>query len=1431
MKKILGLDLGTTSIGWALVNEAEDQNEKSSIVKLGSRVVHYGDNLVKLDKSGKVSASLEPEKDFISGKGLSPNADRTKSRGMRRSLQRYKLRRDKLIEVLKENKIITDDALLSEQGNYSTFKTYENRSNAATGKIDLVDFAKILLMINKKRGYKSSRKAKGQDEGQLIDGIEVAKQLYESGLTPGQFAFQLLQVGKKYIPDFYRSDLQSEFDKIWDFQKQFYAELLTDANREKINKLSKTLTRDFFQRTLKIDLAEIKGKDDKKLKPYEWRSLSISKQMSINELAFVFTEINSQISNSSGYLGAISDRSKELIFNNLTVGQYLHNQIKQSPHARLKRQVFYRQDYLDEFNVIWEEQVKHYKALTSELKTEIRDIIIFYQRKLKSQKGQINFCEFESKRIEIEIDGKKKIKTVGARVCPKSSPLFQEFKIWQILNNIEVTRKKTREKRTLELEEKQKLFEELSIKNKMSKAEALRLLFDKPSELDLNYKDIEGNRTNAALFEAYKKIAEASGHEIDFETLDAANIISTIKSIFETLGINTSILSFDSSLEGDEFERQPLFLLWHLLYSYEDDNSKTGNEKLLALLKAKYNFTKEYALIIDNVTFQDDYGSLSSKAIRKILPYLMEGNTYDAACTYAGYNHSKSLTKKEKETKPLEDKLEILSKNSLRNPIVEKILNQMVNVVNAVIHEYKKPDEIRIELARELKKSADERKELAESNIKSKDDHEKYRKTLKEEFGLSYVNRKDIIKYKLYLELQGNGYKTLYSNTYISPEQLFSKEIDIDHIIPQAKLFDDSFSNKTLELKSHNIEKADRTAYEYVKDKYGDEGLEQYKQRVENLYKPAKKRENEGNESKSKDTRISKTKYTKFLMLGTEIPSGFIDRDIRDTQYIAKKAKAILEDVFREVTTTTGSITDRLREDWQLVDVMQELNWEKYKVLGLTYYETNRDGQQLPRIKDWTKRNDHRHHAMDALTVAFTKRSYVHYLNNLNARSDKSSSIYGIEQKELYRDERNKLRFKPPIPLDDFRAEAKKHLEATLISFKAKNKVATKNKNKIKTSKGGNTKIELTPRGQLHQETIYGSIKQYVTKEEKVGISFDLETINKVSKQIYKDALLKRLEESGNDPKKAFTGKNSLDKKPIYLDALQTQRVPEKVKLAWQEIAYTTRKEISPDLFKDSKKNDNFTNRLESIYDKAVRDALKNRYNKTKKEVEVFNQAVSKEKDKKKILETAFSNLDENPIWLNKAKGISIKRVTLTGIIKADSLHYKKDKDGKTILDNHGNGIDVDFVNTGNNHHVAVYRDEKGVLQEQIVSFYEAVERVNQGSPIINKSYKQEEGWQFLFTLKQNEYFVFPNEKTGFNPEETDLLNPENYLLISPNLYRVQKIATRNYFFRHHLETTVKEYKELKDIAYKPQLGLNAINGILKVRINHLGKIVHVGED
>lgn len=1389
MKKILGLDLGTGSIGWALVNEKENDGEQSSIIKLGVRV-----NPLTVDE----------QRNFEAGKPITTNADRTLKRSMRRSLQRYKLRRAKLLDILKEYGFIADDTLLAETGSRSTFKTYRLRAEAATKQISLEEFARVLLMINKKRGYKSSRKVNATEDGKEIDGIDVAKVLYDEDITPGQYVFDLMSHEKHYTPDFYRSDLIAEFDKIWNFQKRFYPEILTEELREELRNKNEKQTWTICAKPFSILGVKrtTKGWEQKK-ENYKWRVDSLSKQMDLERLAIVLQKINGQINSSSGYLGEISDRSKALFFKKQTVGQYLMAKLDADPNYSLKNKVFYRQDYLDEFETIWETQAKYHKELTNDLKHEIRDVVIFYQRPLKSQKGLISFCEFENRQIDVVVEGKTKRKTIGLRVCPKSSPLFQEFKIWQVLNNIQVSGKvvpsqetdmfaKTGSyedgKRFLYQEEKEILFNELNIKEKLSKTEVLKLLFRNYKDLDLNYKEIEGNRTQAALFKAYQAIIDMSGHgEYDFAKMPAMEVMATVDTVFRGLGFNTAILHFDSSLEGKAFEKQPSYQLWHLLYSFAGDNSKSGKDKLIEKISTLYGFDREYAAILSCVGFQQDYGSICTKAMRKILPHMKDGLEYSVACEYAGYRHSKSsLTKEEIGNKVLKDKLVLLPSNSLRNPVVEKILNQMVNVVNSVTEEYGKPDEIRIELARELKKSAGERDELTKAISKANKEHEEYKAILQKEFGIANVSRKDIIRYKLYLELKTNGFKTLYSNTYIRKEKIFSKEFDIEHIIPQSKLFDDSFSNKTLEARDVNLEKSDATAYDYVCSKYGEEGISQYRERIEKLYR---------------DGEISKTKRDKLMMKMADIPDGFINRDLRDSQYIAKKAREILEDIVRVVVPTTGSVTSRLREDWQLVDVMKELNWDKYNQLGLTEIIPDKDGRLIRRIKDWTKRNDHRHHAMDALTIAFTKPSFIQFLNNMNARSDKSGSIYAIEKKECYRDKEGKLKFLPPMPLDVFRAEAKRQLDNILVSIKAKNKVVTRNVNVTKTKNGKNKKVQLTPRGQLHNETVYGKIKKYAVKEEKVNASFSEEKIAIVANLRYRTALAERLKQFGGNPKKAFTGSNNLQKHPIFLDEKHTVFVPEKVKNVSFEDVYTIRKEVTPDL------------KIEKVIDVRIRKILTDRL------AEYGNDA-----------KKAFSNLDENPIWLNKEKGIAIKRVTITGVSNAVALHDKHDNNGQPIVDNLGNKQPADFVSTSNNHHVAIYRDAEGHLQENVVSFYEATMRANMGIPIIDRDYKKAEGWQFLFTMKQNEYFVFPNEETGFNSNEVDLLDPDNYAEISKNLFRVQKLASKYYVFRHHLETTVVESKNLQETTWKRITAINKLKDIVKVRVNHIGKIVAVGE-
>jgi CRISPR-associated endonuclease Csn1 len=1393
-KTILGLDLGTNSIGWALVEEAENIDESSKIIKLGVRV-----NPLTVDE----------QTNFERGKPISTNADRTLKRGARRNLQRYKSRRENLIEILVKNGIITKNTPLTEIGKNTTHQTLMLRAKAAHNKVDLVDFAKVLLTINKKRGYKSSRKSKSSDEGVAIDGMTVAKILYEKNLTPGQYVYETLNGGNKFIPDFYRSDLRIEISKIWDKQTEFYPTQLTNDLFHAIEDRNKGQTYKILEVPWNLKGLKQSGKrDEQRLERYKWRQQALSEKIELEKLVIVLQEINGELNNSSGYLGAISDRSKRLYFNKITVGEHLYNQIERNPHTSLKNQVFYRQDYLDEFEQVWETQAKHYpEILTIELKEEIRDVVIFYQRKLKSQKGLISFCQFESKQEEYidKTTGKTKFRTTGQRVAPKSSPVFQEFKIWQNLNNLTFENEKDNqiiEVRNLEDNIREEIFNELNFKGSLAPKDVLKVIskhifINKASDWTCNFEKIEGNTTNKALLEVYQKIAEAEGYGFDWDKKSAKDINEEIEAIFGEIGVNKEILKFDSN--RDDFDKQPSYQLWHLLYSAEDggkvneeDRLLYGNNdtKLRKTLHTKYGFKPEYATMLSNITMQPDYGNLSSRAMRKITPYLQAGHPYAkssdnkdeaGACDLAGYNHSKSETVEDLKNKILKDKLEILPKNSLRNPVVEKILNQMVNLVNQVIDEFGKPDEVRIELARELKKTADERERMSKDIAEATKRNEEIKNLIIKEFGIPNPTKGDIVRFRLWDELSSRGHKTIFTELYIPKEKLFSKDIEIEHIIPQALLFDDSYSNKTLAYHSENLQKRNRTAYDFINQDYNQYTTE-FENRVDVWY---------NNKS------ISKAKRNKLLMTYADIPDGFIERDLRNTQYIAKKAREMLLEAFKTVIPTTGSITEKLREDWGLINLMKELNLPKYKALGLTETEERFDigSEKIKKvevIKDWTKRNDHRHHAVDALTVAFTTHNHIQYINNLNARRNtnhkKHNIIHAIENVITERINGKPI-FKEPIP--NMRDVARKEIESILVSFKAKNKVTTNNINETKLAGKQRYKktLQTTPRGQLHKETVYGRSLRPSDKPVKLNNKFNMDVANFIINKKERDAVILHLSKYGNNCEVAFASK-TLKNNPILLNGETLKEVR-----CFEEI-FTIRKPIAPDL------------KLDKVIDEGVRNVLEERLNE-------FN---SNPKE-------AFSNLEENPIWLNKEKGISIKNVTITGVNNATPLHYKKDHHGKEVVNCKGEKSHCDFVQTRNNHHVAIYKDNDGNFQESVISFYEAVERANQGLPIIDKLFNNHLGWEFLFTMKQNEMFIFPAD--DFEPSEIDLLNPENAGVISKNLFRVQKISTNYYTFRHHLETTVTN--DL-NFTFKRIRTPNSLKGIIKVRINHIGKIVHIGE-
>lgn len=1197
MKYILGLDPGIASIGWALILEAENDDETSSIIDSNVVKIDF-DNFAYVNAKGKISDG-NAIKMYQKGYTVSPNLVRRQKRGAHRNLQHFKLRRADLIKLLQENGIIDKDTLLCEDGKGTTYETHMLRSKAASEEVSLTELARVLLMINKKRGYKSSRKG----------------------------------------------------------------------------------------------------------------------------------DVSADVEDMGAYLTAITDRSKLLTDNHQTVGQYLMSQLSLHPLQGIKCQTFYRKDYEDEFEQIWKTQIKYHPELTRKLKKEIKNRIIFYQRPIASKKGEVSLCELESKEIEIEKDGKKKKVKTGSKVCPVSSPLFQEFRMWQRLNDTILTNTTTLEQRFLTQEEKKGLASELSIRNRLSKRDVIRMLVGRQARsFDMNFDELLGNETQAKLVNAYLKIIELTGHDkMNLKKLTAQDVIDTIYQVFSGLGFHTEAIDGEIKLQSDIY-LQPFYRLWHLLYSFPGDNSRSGNDKLVVRVKEFFGFDNdEYAKVIADIAFPDGYGSLSAKAIQKILPMLKEGFQYNKACELAGYRFSKrSLTKEENDERHLQKYLNFIPHNSLRNPLVERILNQMISLVNSLVDEYGDTygefDEIRIELARDLSKNAESRKKMTQDIENNKNERDICRKELidilnEKGYKVNYVSENDILKYRLYKELAPLGYKTLYSKTKVDIIDLIvHRKFDKEHIIPKAKSPSNAFSVLTIELTSINEEKGDMTALDYVKWKYGEEETQQYIARVNDLFKLK---------------AISKAKRDNLLKTAADIPNEPLNRDLGLTQYINRKAYEILGTITRKVVPTTGSITSRLRDDWQLVDVLQELVWDKYNRLGLIDTYTDKDGKTVRKINEdaWTKRTDHRNHAMDAITVAFTKPAYINYLNTLNSQGEQREQMLKMRQKNLHRDKQGNWRFNAPMPLGELRAEVKRQLENIIVYQKTAPNAVSPNLNitKTKKKKEGNRLVQLTPRGKLHDDTYYGSIRKKIPGEGEV-------------------------------------------------------------------VVFTKRVEVNESL------------NVDDVVDKGVQDILRNRL------LEYNN-------DHKK----AFTNLDENPIWFNREKGICIKKVVVRVNKDLRPIHKKKNHKGELILDKDNKVQKSDYVLTNNNHHVAIYEDEHQGLHEVVVSFFDAVDRGIHGRPVIDRMLNADKGWRFLFSLQQNDCFLFPDK--GFDPLAIDLTVKDNYALISPHIFKVQTISKGDYRFRHHYDASKDFNSNLKNLTWKRIRTLNDLKDIVKIRITKTGHI------
>lgn len=1256
--KILGLDLGVGSVGWAVISTDDNKNPKE-ILGMGSRIV---------------SLTSDESNNFSKGSGETVCAQRTQMRTARKILDRYQARRKCLADLLKALDMYDEGYYIGK----SPMEVWQLRADAATFgcRLTLKEIGNVLRHINQKRGYRHSKA--DMSDSKLTDFVKNVnsrwKELQESGETPGQYSARMLKA------------------------------------------------------------SEIQAKDGKKV--YSYR---------------------------------IKDKQDR---------------------------VLPRQAYEAEVDTILSNQAQYWPDVLTPYNINRIKSVIFYQRPLKSCKHLVSICEFEATEYQTE-NGRKVIG--GPKVAPRTAPLAQLCRIYEAVNNLVLINPKNKrlEKRIkgqialmdqdvesmpkdirlmqynyrFTSEERQRIVDFLRTHDKMTETDLLKILGLKKADgfkVDGNIlRGIPGDTTYCGLRKALATVTNAddllifeiqledTGH-IDVDTGEMIQIVSP------------------------SYEQQPLNRLWHLVYSCQTRKELAKN------LSFKYGIEDESvvdALFALNFPSKG-FSNKSAKFMRKIIPFLMAGDHYSDAAMAVGVNHSDSLTKEENQKRQLETSLRSLKKGDLRQPTVEKILNQMINIVNAVMQKWGPMDEIRIELARELKQNKDRRSEATKNLVKREKENGQIALKLVE-YGLP-ASRKNIQKYRLHEE---SGFTCIYCGQPVGlVEFVGGHGGEVEHIIPRSLLFDDSYSNKACSCRKCNQEKGQKTGFDFMASK-GEEELAVYVNRVTELYKSGK---------------ISRTKRDRLLCEGTKIPEDFIERDLRQSQYIAKKAREILRTVCYEVSASSGSVTDFFRHVWGYDKILHDLNLDRYAKADLVQrveYEHKRQKHEELRIEGWTKRYDHRHHAVDALVIALTRQGYIQRLSNLNKERDAMfREIPGII-------EAGRQRFHL---LEEWAATrphfavktVADYVNTIAVSFKPGKKLSTPGKRYIYRSgkrKEAQRGLRI-PRGSLHQETIYGKIK-LPSGPKKLKDAFERPDL--IVNPELREEILHRLKLNSNDPAEAL---RSIKKNPILWG--RYKKVVSTIECFREE--FVRRVNVSDIELKN----------LDKVLDFAIREAIRARYAECGNHFKRYQQSLSS-------TPITIGHSPVRPVWTVRCA---------TGL-KADKMVAARKSDLN---------IPIGYAKSANNHHVCFYISPDGQVKTMISSFWICMKRQKYGLPVIISNPREtadivlrlpenpdtEEiteslpspDWTFLYSLQMNEMVIL-----GLSEEQlSDARSTNDRQTLTQHLYRVQKLSDGEYVFRLH--TCVNSDKNQNDNAMGMFYRLCSFDAIKeknlsKVYVNCLGEI------
>ncbi len=716
--------------------------------------------------------------------------------------------------------------------------------------------------------------------------------------------------------------------------------------------------------------------DNKAFDPYYLRKKALDGKLAPYELGRViyhlahrrgFQSNRKALSNDDGKIKtAISSLRKEIEnAGSRTLGEYLTAQ----PTKR--NRYTDRNMYKDEFELIWQEQLKHHPNLLNQaFKISIHNAI-FFQRPLNLQKYLVGKCVFEPSRKR------------ASRALLET----QRFRVLQDLNNLSIKNPTTREYRPLTSNEREKLLKLLERQKTLSWNKARTTLGIHEGEVfnleEGKKKELIGNRTAYAL-------RAILGNRWDGMSPEQRNELIT------------DMLTIDCE------------------------------RGFLNRMTLHWRFDTDTAEKLATTELEPGYARLSRKAIRKILPHLETGMTYDKACSAAGYDHSKP------------NRLIAVDKLGappyLRNPVVQKALFETRKIVNAILQKYGKPMTIRVEMARDMKLTRRQKEDLQKKQNENKKANDRARDILQREFGIQNPVRAAVQKYNMWLECQMT---CPYTGKAISREMLFSQEVDVEHILPYSRSLDDSYMNKTLCLAAENrTNKHSKSPYESY---HSDEARYQaILQRIKILPWPKRRRF----EQKEIDT------------------NAFVERQLNDTRYICKEVKKYLQATGVNVEVSKGEATATLRHRWNLNNILSV------------------DGS------DDKNRNDHRHHAVDAIVIALTSRGLFQRLSSLSAQSGIALSERG---------------FRLDAPWQSFYEDVRHKIEGTMVSHAPSRKIC----------------------GALHEETAYGYSnhnKCFVYRKPMSSLTEN--EVEEIRDNKVKQLVLARIEQFGGNLKKALGDAN-----------------------------------------------------------------------------------------------------------------------------------------------------------------------------------------------------------------------------------------------------------------------------------------------------------------